>query len=224
MAPFKSLIICIPLLLVGCVEEPPRERRAPAPFVMSDQFTPSGFTGQGAEPEVLKLYFDRCPERAPGARGVCYSFLFRPREDLMEKWVSVQWQSPANNWGRWPPKVIEGGGRKISFKVRGSRPGWIHAIKAGGVTNPDTQLFPYQDTVSFQSVGRPSPTGATHFPFSDKEWKSYTVELPDSFDQDELAILNAFEWVYEPMNPGPDKNAPPNWDPITIHFDDIIWE
>src|SRR5687768_17351632 len=82
----KSLAICtacaVLFLFVSCVELPPEERVAPAWFPVSEQFTASGFMGEAAYPQALKLRMNECPKRDPNALGQCFSFYWtRPPVD-----------------------------------------------------------------------------------------------------------------------------------------------
>jgi hypothetical protein len=217
--PLLFFLSLLSLGMVACTpEEPPKVRTAPAWFPLSEQFTASGFMGEGGEREVLKLYMDRCPRRDPGALGNCFTFDYRPKYlDAMSpfavKWFGVAWQSPPNNWGEQPGKLVEAGATRIRLKVRGSREGSVR-LEAGGigiVPRPDGTPFPYHD--EFIVPGTTCKFNAT-------EWSECTLELEDREgdwifeDRNELEILGPFKWSF--MNP--------SREPITIYFDDIVWE
>jgi hypothetical protein len=220
MQSIKSLAFCTVLAsMLACVEEPPSERRADPWFVMSEQYTPSGFMGDGTTTGALKLYFDACPERAPGALGSCYSFVYRPQLELRDRWVGVVWQSPANNWGYQKPKIVEAGATRIRFKVRGSLSGRVK-LESGGLGGYDAermQDYTYQDPYKVPAPGK-QPIFCN---FDDKQWTECKVPLVGADggsifgDEDELSILGAFAWYYERGQ---------SLDPVTLYFDDIVWE
>lgn len=224
-------LLLLPLLglsLLGCtVDEPPDERRAPGWFVMSEQFTPSGFMGEAGERHVLKLYMDRCPERDPKAIGNCYTFDYRPQflaDDAVEvvdgvekplavKWFGVAWQSPPNNWGEQPGKIVEAGGERVRYRARASRAVKLK-VEAGGIglKRPNSsEPFPYHDTFVI-------PVHSCNI--GPDKWTECSYKLKDTYNKDifrgkdELEVLGAFKWSVDN----------PSREPVTIYLDDIVWE
>jgi hypothetical protein len=223
------------------VEEPPDERRAPAWFPLSEQFTASGFIGEAAYPQALKLRMGRCPPRDPGAVGQCFAFFWkRPKDPLndpiyLEKledpsrrnYIGVIWQSPPGNWGEQPPKFVEAGARLLSFKVRGSKPGVISAKIGGlgGARGEGLPDFAYADVFN-QETG--------DLPFTNDKWTQHTIQLRDGKPvpgsnppryvsifsgehEDGLGILGPFGWIFRFA----DNEA--GTEEIEIYFDDIEW-
>lgn len=194
--------VCFPFILamaLGCgVEQPGSERYTDLPFVLSEEFTSSGFMGAAATPSALTLSLESCPSRPEGARGHCYTFVFDPTIDASVRWAGVAWQSPSNNWGDMPPKRVEPGAQRVRLMLRGSRAEGSVGLTVGG--NAPVIPKPYAD--SFIRVAS--------CPLS-TEWTACEVDLSDaSYDQ----VLNAFSWAYEARSE----------EPITIYFDDIVWE
>src|SRR5688572_30649182 len=110
------LLLIAALLLMGAagcgVESPDTTRKAPSWFLMSEQFTASGFMEEAGVRHVLKLTMDDCPEREADSLGNCFSFhydpkLFKPTEEVKGGCIGVYWQSPPNNWGARPGKIVE---------------------------------------------------------------------------------------------------------------------
>lgn len=186
-------------VIAGCgVEQPASERYADLPFLVSEEYTPSGFMGAGEKPGALTLYHDACPTRPEGALGQCYSFVYDPTLMPEVPWVGVQWQSPANNWGDLPPKRLEPGVTQLRFKLRGSRAGGTVTAEVGG--KPAAMPLPFFDTFH-RSQACPLTT----------EWTSCTVDLTGAeYDR----VVNAFTWSY----------AATSMESVTLYFDDLIWE
>jgi hypothetical protein len=234
----KSLAICtacaVLVVLVSCVELPPDERVAPPWFPVSEQFTASGFMGEAAYPQALKLRMNDCVQRDPNALGQCFPFHWtRPPVDdvFMAKvpadgagWLGVYWQSPPANWGEKTPKYVEAGAQYLHFKVRGSFEGKPANFKGkvniqlGGIIKA---TYPYQDVFSRQ-VGP--------FEFDDTKWSEYKVLIMegrpgDNFGKspfsgkykDGAPMLGPFAWIYRFSE---NADAPENF---SIYFDDIVW-
>jgi hypothetical protein len=209
------------------VEEPPSEKTAPGWFVLSEQFTPSGFMGEAGERHVLKLYMDRCPKRAEGALGSCYTFDYRPQfladdatevvdgveKPLAVKWFGVAWQSPPNNWGEQPGKIVGSGGERVRYRARASRPITLK-VEAGGIglKRPNSsEPFPHHDSFVI-------PVHKCNL--TPDKWSSCSFKLIDNYNKpifgskDELEILGPFKWSVDN----------PTREPVTIYLDDIVWE
>jgi hypothetical protein len=235
MSPLKFAAISILCLLaLSCVEEPGSRREVGKWFVMSEQFTPSGITGLGALTGVVTVDMHACPPRHKGALGQCYSFIFKPEYSEKDLKAAIKlckidegnfgfgaiWQSPTNNWGEKPGKYVKAGAKQIRFRVRATRPGRF-AYGSGGLGVPKctTETYPYKDSYIIHAFG---DRHSQLFDFNDKEWTEYTLPLIDDttqksiFDgEDEIMVLGAFNWWY----PGVEGEKP-----ITIYFDDIVWE
>jgi hypothetical protein len=234
----KSLAICtacaVLLILLSCVELPPDERVAPPWFPVSEQFTASGFMGEAAYPQALKLRMGQCPKRDPNALGQCFSFYWkRPPMDALFKekvpsdgpgWFGVYWQSPPGNWGEKKPKYVESGAQLLHFKVRGKFEGKPDTYKGkvniqlGGIQKA---TYPYQDVFS---------RGAGPFEFDNTKWWSYEALIAElDVDDGKLKspfrgsnkngalVLGPFAWIYRFAE---NTDAPEN---LTLYFDDIVW-
>jgi hypothetical protein len=176
------------------------------PFVVSDQFVPSGFMGDSpTDFNGIKMSADStaCPTRAPDAKGACYAITWTPAfvPDASSAWVGVYWQYPSNNWGAQPGKPVSPGATKVSFYAIGAKGGEQIQFLAGGVnvagSNP---ALTYADTFSAST----QVTLTT-------SWQQYEVPLTgDTYS----SVIGAFAWSITTTST----------DPIAFYVDDIEWE
>jgi hypothetical protein len=176
------------------------------PFVVSDQFFPSGFMGDSpTDFNAITMTSDsaQCPARAPGAQGACYAMTWTPTFVMgaTSAWVGVYWQYPSNNWGALPGKPISPGATKVTFSAQGAKGGEQVEFLAGGVN---------------VAGSNPSLTNADTFSASTKvtlttSWAPYEIPLTgDAYS----TVIGAFAWTITTSAT----------DPITFYVDDIAWE
>jgi hypothetical protein len=142
--------------------------------------------------------------READAGGDCYtaSFTPPPLDDAGTTWGGVYWQSPANNWGAEPGKLIAPGATKVTFYAAGAAGGEQIQFCTGGMnaTGPTTAL-PYSDTLN---VKPPAFTLTT-------QWTQYSLSLSGLTYTD---IIGGFCWVA----------ASTTTTPIKFYVDDIQFE
>lgn len=92
------------------------------PFVMSENFNPTGYMPPGADKTVSGAVCATAIVRPTGARGACQQFTYTAGG--ADKWAGVFWQYPDNNWGKTAGVVGRdiSGATKITFQAKGSAP------------------------------------------------------------------------------------------------------
>lgn len=176
------------------------------PFVVSDHFFPSGFMGDSPTDFggiVMSSDSSKCPTRAAGAQGACYSVTWTPTfvQDAKTAWVGVYWQYPSNNWGGQPGQSIDPGATKITFMAQGAAGGEQIEFLSGGVN---------------VSASNPSLTHADTYSASTtvtltNAWAQYEVPLTGDTYSD---VIGAFAWSITTSSTAP----------VTFYVDDIEWE
>ncbi|RYG64304.1 hypothetical protein EON77_19900, partial [bacterium] len=166
----------------------------PLPFLVSEEFAPSGFMGEPKEPkpgviEGLKISPSDCrSDRKAEAAGACYKIDFVPVLTPAGKgWGGMYWQSPTNNWGAVEGKQIAPGAKRVRFFAAGAKGGELVKFMAGGIDDKDdiddndpTIALPYADTLK-----------ATMTVTLTTEWTEYVLELGDqNYDR----VLGGFAW------------------------------
>lgn len=176
------------------------------PFLVSDQFVPSGFMGDSpADFNAIKMSPDasKCGARDPSAKGVCYSVSWTPSflPNAKSAWVGVYWQYPANNWGAKSGKPIASGAAKVSFLAKGGAGGEMLTFLAGGInTKGGDPTLTYSDGFS-----------ATLPATLTTSWTRYEIPLSgDTYS----SVLGGFGWSIT-------TNA---MTPVSFYVDDITWE
>jgi hypothetical protein len=141
--------------------------------------------------------------RQTGAGGDCFTATWAPTlGDAGAAWAGVYWQSPANNWGAKPGKVIAPGAQKISFYAAGKVGGEVITISAGGINaSGASAALPYGDTFTAKE---PAITLTT-------DWTQYTLSLQGTTY---TSVLGGFCWVVSTTAT----------ESITFYIDDIQWE
>ena len=188
--------------LLGCPAdiEPP-DGELTIPMAVSELYAASGYMGDGEDGVSLTggVPNEDCAPRPAGARGDCYRFVYKPSTLL---WSGVYWQSPADNWGSAPGPQVPQGATKVTFWAASADGGQMLKVKVGGIKDP---LYPNQDQLDVESSALLTTT-----------MTQYTIELGGPYDQ----VLGGFAWF---------ANYPPGTDPamatpMTLYFDDIVWE
>lgn len=177
------------------------------PFNLSDEFIPSGFMGD-SQPSMdgIKLSNDVADCKTPrstGAQGDCYSVTWTATVAAgASAWAGVYWQSPANNWGAKPGKVIAAGATKVSFYAAGAAGGEKIQFCAGGINTKGTDpTLTHRDTFS---ANLPAVTLT-------KDWAQYTIPLTGATYGE---VLGGFCWVDAATASGTS----------TFYIDDVRWE
>jgi hypothetical protein len=176
------------------------------PFVVSDEFFPSGFMGDSpTDFNAIQASSDasKCPARVAGAVGSCYSFTWTPQRvgDAGSSWVGVYWQYPSNNWGAQPGLSIKPGATKVTFTAAAKTDGVVAKFISGGVNYPiPTAGIANADTYESDI----SPTLTT-------SWQPFEISLSgDSY----TSVIGGFAWSITTSST----------DPITFYVDNIQWE
>jgi hypothetical protein len=185
------------VLTTACVSpaEPPGEP-LPLPFVVSDYYSPDGFFGDGELRGQMEL-IKSCPDRAPGARGDCYTINYHPG---VKRFGGIYWQHPHNNWGYFPGHLIAPGATHITFRARGGRGGEGLTAGAGqaGTPNPHNDNFAVEQTTFTLTSG----------------WTDHELPFRGTRYDGPSGVIGAFLITLI---------APDNDQPVTVYLDDIRW-
>jgi hypothetical protein len=179
---------------------------ASLPFVVSDEFVPSGFMGDSpTDFNGIKMSSDstKCPTRVAGALGACYTIAWTPTfvGDAGSAWVGVYWQYPSNNWGAKSGRIVAPGAKKVTFSAVGAAGGEAVEFIVGGVNNPaGAVVLPNADSFNVH-------TDAT----LTTSWASYEVSLADSSYS---SVIGGFAWSITSSSKTP----------VTFYVDNIEWE
>lgn len=202
-----ALALSSSLPLFGCsVSEPDADRVVELPFLVSDEFTPSGYMGDGSLANVISMHVDdaSCHLRPPDSRGSCFRFDYRPPATGSQGWGGVYFQAPPNNWGNLPGKRIAPGAKQLRLKAAGALGGELATFRIGGLSGMDASGAPYPNADSFQSEA--------HFPLT-TDLTEYVVPMPTDATYDR--VLGGFAWTLLATGDG---------SPAAIYLDDIRWE
>jgi hypothetical protein len=197
------------LLWLGCsVSEPDANRVITLPFWVSNEFTPSGYMGDGSGDNVISMHVDdaSCHVRSPKARGACFRFDYQAPATGSVGWGGVYFQAPPNNWGSLPGKRVAPGARTLRLLAAGAQGGELATFRIGGLTGMDANGEPYPYADSFQSE--------LSFPLT-TELVEYSVPFPEGASYDR--VLGGFAWTL--LAPA-DVAGPAQ----VIFLDDIHWE
>ena len=154
--------LCLALLLprlLGCsVSEPDAERVIALPFLVSDEFTPSGYMGDGSGHGVITMHVDdpSCHIRTPDSGGSCFRFDYRPPIAGSVGWGGVYFQAPPNNWGSQPGKRIAPGAKQLRLKAAGVQGGELATFRIGGLSGMDASGAPYPTPIRFNPSKLPA--------------------------------------------------------------------
>lgn len=232
----SALLVGASLALAACAPEAGKPKGPPTgPFTVSDYFAPSGAMGDGATPGNVAVNESPCRARAPGARGICYSFDYvdtQPYETPVShssgvcNWAGLFLQYPTNNWGREPglpipagklntvrfSAAVAAGSELVTFQIGGlgTRPG--DPAPTGGCPPAEEEPGPYFDQI--QNATAPQTVGS--------EWQEIEIAIlpryPASGSAAEVPItslLGALAWsVSGTTTPLPK----------TIYVDDLVYE
>jgi len=175
---------------------------------VSDQFVPSGFMGDNQlSMDGMKVSIDAADCKTPrqsGAAGDCYKVTWAV--DLPDAggaaWAGVYWQSPANNWGAKPGKLVSPGATKVSFYAAGVVGGEKVQFTIGGINTKGTDpTLTHRDKFT---VTQPAITLTT-------DWTKYEVPLTGAtYDE----VLGGFCYVIAATQSGT----------TTFYIDDVTWQ
>jgi hypothetical protein len=176
------------------------------PFVVSDDFVPSGFMGDSpTDFNSIKLSSSsaECPTRLPGALGTCYKVAWTPLRvgDAGSSWVGVYWQYPQDNWGAKAGRQVAPGATKVTFSAYSEADGLQVEFIAGGVNvTGGMPNLTYAD--SFTAMTTVTLTTS---------WAQYEIPLSgDSYS----SVIGGFAWSITTSSTAP----------VTFYIDNIEWE
>jgi hypothetical protein len=170
------------------------------PLIVSDQFIPSGYMGDGTTPGAINL-LPQTPadsqtcngNRSMPALGICYTVTYAPIVGGMA-WGGVYWQYPQGNWGASPGLSIQAGATQVTVWAKGGVGGEVVTFVAGGImgaANADT----------FNVSSKVTLTAA---------WAQYSVKLPAMYGP----VLGGFAWS---------AAAPAGGRSVSFSVDSIEW-
>lgn len=192
---------------VGCsVSEPEADRTVELPFLVSEEFTPSGFMGDGELDDVVTMEVDndKCHVRAADSRGSCFRFDYHAPASGSIGWGGVYFQAPPNNWGDLPGKRVAQGAKQLRLKAAGLTGTELATFTMAGLTGTDANGDPYPNADTFKGTKSFSLT---------TDFVEYVVPVPANATYDR--VLGAFAWSLL---------APADHSPVAIFLDDIRWE
>jgi hypothetical protein len=183
----------------------PASTPATLPFVVSQNFAPSGFMGDSpTDFNQIKLSSatTQCIARQPGAVGSCYTLSWTPTLLSGQKsaWVGVYWQYPTNNWGAMTGRPIAPGATKITFTAAGAAGGEQVEFIAGGVNTVGDAGLPNSDSFTANTTATLTTS-----------WASYEIPLTGDMYTD---VIGGFAWSITTSSTTP----------ITFYIDNIEWE
>jgi hypothetical protein len=201
-----SLLVLVLALGACSVSEPDADRLVTLPFLVSDEFTPSGFMGDGSGDDVITMHVSdaSCHVRTPELRGACFRFDYRPPATGSVGWGGVYFQAPPNNWGSLPGKRIASGASQLRLRAAGVTGSELATFRVGGLSGMNASGEPYPNADSFQAE--------QSFALS-TELTEYVVPIPASAAYDR--VLGGFAWTLL---------APADHAAIGIYLDDVRWE
>lgn len=246
-----ALLVSSLTVACGASDEADRAHAGPVkgPFVVSHHFTPSGLMGDGQIPDqlVMNINTPDCKKpRPPNAQGDCYHVLWNVKK--ADVWAGAYWVFPSNNWGSVPGRQVIGPVNKGVDPVTGKQLWGYNKVRfyaaadrmpikepffkywVGGVDGQRARPSqPYYDVGCSVFPGTPpacidetrtppQPPGYLFGPIEDSgnlgvEWKQYELSLANwSVEQ----LIGAFGFATNDTdNPG---------SPMSMYFDDIVWE
>ena len=207
MIPRWLVSVSLLFAVAGCsVSEPEADGLVSLPFLVSDEFTASGFMGDGSGQDVIVMEVDSgaCHVRSADSQGACYRFDYRPPASGGMGWGGVYWQAPPNNWGNLPGKRVAPGATQLRLKAAGASGGELATFRVGGLSGTDASGEPYPNADAFQAE--------QSFPLT-TELTEYVVPIAADAGYDR--VLGGFAWTLL---------APADRSPVTLFLDDIRWE
>lgn len=201
------LIVPFACSLAACsVSEPDADRIVAVPFWVSDEFTPSGFMGDGSGDDVITLHVDdaSCHVRTPDLGGACFRFDYTAPASGSVGWGGVYFQAPPNNWGSLPGKQVAPGARQLRLKAAGVTGTELATFRVGGLSGSDSSGAPYPNADTFQAEKSFALT---------TDLVEYVVPIPETATY--ARVLGGFAWTLL---------APADHAPVGIFLDDIRWE
>lgn len=175
------------------------------PFTVDDVFVPSGFMGDGEEPDHVIMQPDAHPDsdktcsgdRAlPTAVGICHQVSYVKSGSKL--WAGVFWQSAAGNWGDQPGYAIPPGATRVTFYAKGAAGGEVVKF-AAGIQGALAHSDPFKIEHEFKLSN---------------QWTSYSLDIGTSYSE----VIGAFGWVAS-SDPTAGVTLP-----LSFMIDDIRWE
>ncbi len=190
------------------------------PFLVDDQFIPSGCMGDCASNVVID---SDCPARAANdAQGECHHFIFTADTSVGALgWAGVLWQTTEKNWGSQPGRVIAPGATTMHFYAAGKAGGEALNIIVGGMVPGDAGKPCDVDSVCSSLVCR---DGSCTAPYHDTLDIVKPVKLDSTFTDFEIPfgdnsyggqVLSGFGWT---------AAMPKDATQIEFYVDDLRWE
>ncbi len=161
-----------------------------------ERFIPSGWMGDGEDPERRWVDFDEASKTKPHSGSTCVKCTYRPGGG--RGFAAIAWQNLPDNWCYSPGRDYSAKGfTQITFWARGEAGGELIRFSAGGekCKNGGTYFN------SFQTL----PLSVT----LEQEWKKYTIDLEGYSLK---SVLHGFVW-----------SAPMPKDTIVFYLDDIYF-
>jgi hypothetical protein len=205
----------------ACLTTPDDSAVVPIPFALSDEYTASGDYGDGQTPNDILMSVDdpSCLRRPLAASlqmgpGSCYSFAYTPLPvgdgQPGQGFGGVAWQSPPNNWGDYPGKLIALGAKAVHFVASSDTPGLVVTFGVGSAATSD---YPYTETFS--------PTLAEQFPLT-AEMQPFTLTF-GAF-QSYSRVLSAFNWTISDQYNDYAKLGIAPGQSINLYVSGIVWD
>jgi len=194
--------------------------RISVPFLVDDQFIPSGCMGDCITNVVID---NDCPSRSSDdAQGECHHFLFTKKTgpDALG-WAGVLWQTNERNWGSEPGRAVMPGATGMHFYAAGKAGGEALNILVGGMVPMDTGTE--CDAGASCSSGS-CDTGACTAAHHDTLNVLAPIQLNADFSKVDLPfaansygseVLSGFGWTAQ---------MPSGTQTIEFYVDDLRWE
>jgi hypothetical protein len=161
-----------------------------------ENFIPSGWMGDGEDPDRRFIQFDESNKSNPHSPSTCVKVTYVQRGTA--GWAGIYWQNKPDNWCRSPGEDFSKKGfSKITFWARGETSGEHVEFKAGG--NKCKDGGDYSD--SFE-------TGIKRI-YLDTIWTQYTIDLAG---KDLKSVIGGFCW-----------SAPAPSSQMTFYIDDVYY-
>ena len=178
------------------------------PFLLSDEFAPSGYMGDSKTDylaiQMSKDATDCKSPRSTDAAGDCYTVAWKPvmLPDQKTAWVGVYWQYPANNWGATTGRDVASGAQKVSFYAAGAKGGEVLKFQVGGMNTLPGGDPTLTNKDSFTATADVTLT---------TEWARYEVPLKDAnYD----SVIGGFAWTATVSSDAE----------VKFYVDDVRWQ
>ncbi len=195
-------------------------RTVSVPFLVDDQFIPSGCMGDCASNVIID---SDCPERGSAdAQGDCHHFVFTANTAAGAwGWAGVLWQTIEKNWGSLPGRAVAPGATSMHFYAAGKAGGELLDILVGGMVPTDTGKACEDSALC--SSGSCKDARCTE-PHSDTLDVSKRVQLTTEYKLFQISfgakdygseVMSGFGWT---------AKMPKDGDRIEFYVDDLRWE